>query len=253
VSDPGRLVVAALSAAARLLPARLLTAATRVPAIGRLATHMTRGGTRIVEVTAGPLRGTRMLLDLSCEKEYWAGTYERETQRLLAEVALEGQFAWDVGAHIGFVSLLLARRCDRVLAVEPSARSVARLRTNVALNDAPVEVVAAAVAAASGVVAFADSGDRLSRLAGGDEPSVPVQAVTLDELVGRFGAPDFVKIDVEGAEADILTGAATFLASGPTLLIEVHSARKRERVLPLLEAYGYVVMEPAPARLLATS
>ena len=78
-------------------------------------------GTRVVRVLSGPLFMARMELELAREKAYWSGTYERATQAALCALARRDAVAWDLGAHIGFFSLLLARRCASVVAVEAAA------------------------------------------------------------------------------------------------------------------------------------
>jgi 16S rRNA A1518/A1519 N6-dimethyltransferase RsmA/KsgA/DIM1 with predicted DNA glycosylase/AP lyase activity len=77
------------------------------------------------------------------EKSFWSGGYERPIQDIVAALPLHG-VAWDIGAHIGFFTLLLAKRCH-VVAVEPSPDNAQRLRRNVMLNRAEVEVVDAAI------------------------------------------------------------------------------------------------------------
>ena len=58
-----------------------------------------------------------MDLSLTREKAFWSGRYERGVQRLITQLPVSG-VAWDIGAHIGFFSLLLAKRAA-VVAVEP--------------------------------------------------------------------------------------------------------------------------------------
>lgn len=192
-----------------------------------------------------------MALDLATENAYWTGIYEPESQKLLGGLDLDGSTAWDIGAHVGFFSLLLSRRCRRVIAVEPEPENADRLRRNVELNGAAVDVVEAAVGAAPGVTWLFRAG-RESH-AGVQErfDAVAVQLTTLDELAVLFGFPDVIKLDVEGAELEALRGGGTVLDRRPIVFVEVHSQSLDDEVTRLLVAHGYVVQRPAPHRLLA--
>jgi FkbM family methyltransferase len=150
---------------------------------------------------------------------------------------IDGKPAWDVGAHIGFFTLQLARRCSQVVAVEASPTNVSRLRTNLELNDLDVAIEARAISDTWGEVPFAEHG-AMSHL-GGEVP-VFVDAVTLDELLAIHGPPAFVKIDIEGAELRALTAARQLLATRPILLIEMHG-RSRDGAVELLERSGYTL------------
>lgn len=79
-----------------------------------------------------------------------------------------------------------------------------------------------------------------------DWEQITIQSSTLDDLFPDR-APDFVKIDVEGAELPVLEGARRILAEGRTeFLVEIHDwdsrPRNRDEVLQLMQAAGYVTM-----------
>lgn len=220
----------------------------RSVASGLLSNALEPLGARTVRVLSGPNAGVRMRLRLSHEKAYWLGVYERETQAALLAAAPVGGVAWDIGAHIGFFSLLLSRRCC-VVAVEPTADTAARLRANVALNDARVEVVEAGVSGGGpSRLLRHPTESAMNRM---DARGGPVATVTLDELEQRFGRPDIVKLDIEGAEVDALAAAVHLLASKPTLVIELHGVASRDKVLATLESAGYSVRAISPWRVVA--
>lgn len=136
----------------------------------------------------------------------------------------------DVGANIGVFSALLARARPgaSVQAFEPLPVSFERLRLNVARNGlSNVTCHALAAGARSGRAGFvadprSPATNRLASPAGdGREVNeVNVEVTTLDEFCDRQGidAVAFLKIDVEGFEADVLRGAASLFARGAVRL-----------------------------------
>ncbi len=209
-------------------------------------------GTRVVTVRSGPIAGARMALDLAHEKTFWAGTYEPEVTGVIESVELDGRQAWDVGAHAGYFALTLARRGARVVALEANPETAERLRRNITLNEADVEVVEAAAAAEPGHVSFdAVPGQRRAQSKISESGGTRVEAITLDGLLDRFGAPAFVKMDIEGAELPALRAAPRLVAAKPTILVEVHRERDEPELDTLLRDAGYGVAWTG-SRLLAT-
>lgn len=209
-------------------------------------------GERVVTVRKGPLQGARMAIDLAHEKTFWAGTYEPEVQETVASLELAGTTVWDIGAHAGFFSLLFARAASRVVAVEANPATAARLRRNVELNRAPIEVVEAAVADAAGEVTFeVFPGARRAQSAISETGTLRVKAITLDGLLERFGPPSFVKMDVEGAELRAIRAAPRLLDARPTFLVEVHHGDRQRRDTETLFADAAYSVEWTGWRLLA--
>ena len=187
---------------------------------------------RTVRILSGVGRGYRAQLDLSTEKAYWLGHYERPLQEFLGERVGPNDVFFDVGAHIGFFSICAGALGARVVAVEPCPRSAARLRTNVRLNGLDAVVVEAAAWDEGGSVGLADGGSskELSVIPGDD-----VVATTLDDIAERHGMPTVMKLDVEGAESRVLAGARRILAeASPIVLCELHGDEQRARVLDIL-------------------
>jgi hypothetical protein len=83
----------------------------------------------------------------------------------------------------------------------------------------------------------------------------PVMTVSVDAFVERYHlAPVVLKIDVEGAEYDVLCGAgATLEGYRPAILLSVHGEAQRAACARLLESHGYHLAPLAPAEFLATT
>jgi FkbM family methyltransferase len=136
----------------------------------------------------------------------------------------------DVGANIGLYALLAATLHKRVVALEPHPGNLRCLLEGVAHNRVDgVEVLPVAVGRSMGVATLHGGGEGASLLAGwggiASNYSQRTPVTTLDEVLGgRFeGRKLLVKIDVEGAELDVLRGAAGLLARkpAPAFLVEV--------------------------------
>ena len=136
-----------------------------------------------------------------------------------------------------------ARWCKRVVAVEPSPRELGKLRHNVEINSFQnVEIIPAALGVASGRAILRVAGgmtaghNTLAPRFGYAVPlgeEIDVEVTTVDDL----DVPaDVIKMDVEGAEVDLIKGAwQTIKAHHPALIIEVNPV--------VMAAYGSSVEE----------
>jgi FkbM family methyltransferase len=164
---------------------------------------------------------------------YPLGTSEPHVQRFLAVNLRAGQVFYDVGANVGFLTLVGARavgHSGRVYSFEPLPDNVAALKHNVGLNRlSQVEIIEAAVADESGSSEFAIGTSTTGRLttshATTENRHFPVRTVSLDDAVTEMGfaPPDVVKIDVEGAESRVLRGMGSVISTfHPVILCEIH-------------------------------
>lgn len=151
---------------------------------------------------------------------------------------------FDVGAHIGYYTLLFSRLVGpegRVVAFEPSPRNLPVLRWHVARNGcANVQVEAVAVSDETGAARFAaGTGSGTGRLA--ESGTVEVRTIRLDDYVDAGGPmPDVLKIDVEGAELAVLRGAVGVLRDArPAILLSTHGADVHRACIGLLREHGY--------------
>ncbi len=178
----------------------------------------------------------------------WLGTYEPEVQDLMRRCIRPGSVAWDVGAHAGFFTLALAKLVGpggKVFAFEPSAGNVTHLLAHLTLNGITnATVVQAALAGAPGITGFQVSSSnyagRLSTCATG----YWVPTFDTDGFLAKHpeARPDFIKIDVEGAESALLEGAEHLLREhGPELLVALHGAPQREKCRSILLNHDYTV------------
>jgi FkbM family methyltransferase len=167
-------------------------------------------------------------------------------ERWLLNQDWRGQVVFDVGAWEGVFALFFARAvgpAGAVVAFEPHPRHFRRLVENLTLNSfAHARALPIALGARDAVAPFApDAVAGHSRLVT-KGASATVRVARLDVLMAaeRLPMPDFIKIDVEGGELDVLLGAkATLAARRPRLLIEVHPEAPVADLLCYLEWLGY--------------
>ena len=216
-------------------------------------------GLTTAKVVAGGLKGFELYLDLQCEKDYWLGTYEPDLQAAIADLVAAGMVVYDVGANIGYISLLLARAAGErgeVFAFEALPGNLERLRANLALNPAGgrVHVVEAAVVDSIHPVRFmiGPSGGtgKAQGSAGHAELDyqgiVEVEGISLDRFLFDAGrrAPQVVKMDIEGGEVLALPGMERLLLQTPPLiLLELHGGDAAASAWGLLTGAGYRICE----------
>lgn len=178
-----------------------------------------------------------------------SGKTESSVQEQLAHLVRPGSVFFDIGANIGFFTLLGARLVGpegTVVAFEPHPENVAKLRRNIDLNAfANVVVVPKATSDMSGDrildARHAATASLLERdEAAGNEGFVRVATTSIDDfLEQRPGlAPDVVKIDAEGHEVEIVDGMReTLRRSEPILVCEMH--RRNREFVDAVEGAGY--------------
>ena len=194
-------------------------------------------------IERGPLTGWKLAFGDSLA--IWMGRHEPEVQAALQRLLRPGLVAYDIGAHIGYMVLLMAKEVGpegQVVAYEPDPGNAELLRRNIALNDVGdrVQVRTVALGAEAGhgsVERFDQSG--LSKIAVGVDGEGATEITTLDlELAAGLPVPDLILIDTEGMEGDIFRGAAGLLAdSDPVLVVEHHE--QEADLTQQLSALGY--------------
>lgn len=199
----------------------------------------------VVPIVRGPARGKRWISDSSAHG-FWLGYWELGNQRRFAAHLRPGDVVYDIGAHAGLYTLISSDRVGpegHVYAFEPFPSNLDHLRRHIALNHLRnCTVVAAAVSNCSSRCRFDPSThDAAGHLS--DSGSVEVETVSLDEFLygrGDIRPPNVMKINAEGAEADILMGARRTIAEHfPLIFLSVHSQEIDRKCWNFLDSAGY--------------
>lgn len=167
----------------------------------------------------------------------YASGYELDLVKMLHATVTAGATFVDIGAHLGYFTLLAAHRGAHVHAFEPNPRSFEHLKQNVALNDvaATVDLHQAAMGDHDGEVSFYEKAnlDAGASIYQHVERNQILQGRSLGNVTMRDAADalqmlalneqSVIKIDIEGAEYSLLPHVARVLQSThPTLLVEFH-------------------------------
>ena len=203
-----------------------------------------------VRILRGPLRGKKWIVGAGTNA-CWLGTYEVARLRALAISATQGAVVYDVGANVGIYSLL-ASLCvgpsGAVYAFEPLERNLKYLRRHISLNNLQnCILLETAVSSTEGVLPFSAMAwnSSMARLSPDGEILVP--STTLDACIygeRRLRPPNIMKIDVEGAELEVLRGAVRCLAEfHPTIFMEIHGTQLHADCRAFLRGLGYHIEE----------
>jgi FkbM family methyltransferase len=195
----------------------------------------------------GPAKGLRMPIRLPQDKAFWKGTYEEGFCARLRAAVRPGDVCYDIGAFRGYTAgvMALAGASD-VRAFEPAPLNQQAVRRVMALNPGlPIKLVEAAVGAEEGSIKITIHEDSSMNFIGEDasgRPAVEVKMVVLDSLLatGAIKVPQLLKVDVEGAEASVLRGAATALReSVREIFVELHHNEARRDCEQILAEAGF--------------
>jgi FkbM family methyltransferase len=168
-----------------------------------------------------------------------------------------GDVVLDLGCYSGLTAIAFSKAVGpsgRVITLEPDPVNHRAARMNIECHRKAngldnITLLPLAVAASSGLIAFSEEGSMgsstLDVVGAGRGRSVSVECVSLEELCARqrLERVDFVKMDIEGSEVDVIRAAAGFLqAFHPRMVIEphmVHGRRADRVIMPWLQRHGY--------------
>ena len=198
----------------------------------------------VVYILQGVLRGKKWTVG-SATHGCWLGSYEYQKQRALQHELKIGDVVYDIGANVGFYSLLasvIVGETGHVYSFEPFPENLRELRRHLEMNHIKnCTVIDAAVSSTNGEANFDPSDDRcIGRLAAAGR--LRVRTVTLDELALRklIRPPNLMKIDIEGAELECLRGAAEVIhVSRPIIFLATHGPEIHSACAELLAKWNY--------------
>ncbi len=214
----------------------------------------------VMPILQGRMRGKKWIVG-SSNHGCWLGSYEYDKRVLFEEIVKEGNIVFDIGAHVGFYTLLssvLVGNSGKVFSFEPLPRNLFYLREHIRINHLiNVILFDSAVADHEGMACFIEgisnsTGYVSKRVSSGksngidnqEENQILIKTLTLDGLINRklVPLPDFIKIDVEGGEMGVLLGAKSILKSAhPGIFLATHGHELHTQCCELLISLGYTL------------
>jgi FkbM family methyltransferase len=247
-----------LQSSVNLIPWRMRGWIKHIPIIAGLQRLYFRrflsGREFLHEINAGAAKGLIYPISLPLDKAIWAGTYESDLAKAIAAAVNRGDVCYDVGAYRGFFSGVFALAgAGEVIAFEPVPENFAQLQRLAANNpQLPLRLEPVALGREEGLAEFNVMPDSsMGKLAVSTFQTDALRASvlqvllrTVDGLIAEsaYLPPQIIKIDVEGAEADVLHGAMkTLQTNRPILFIEAHSEALAKNCTSFLEGLAYRV------------
>jgi len=178
-------------------------------------------------------------------------------QMFLKRLDFKGKTIYDVGGHIGLLTMFFAREAGEtgsVVTFEPNSQNYAAILDHIKLNGfANVRVLEMGLGSKKETLEFVVAGSALGTASPEKQKQyrhkdVQVTQIKVDTMdnqitVHNLPKPDFVKVDVEGLELDVLCGMTqTINNHRPEICIELHGIREREVVETLL-AHNYEIYQ----------
>jgi FkbM family methyltransferase len=197
-----------------------------------------------VSIVQGKLKGKKWIKG-SGVNGYWLGSYESEKVSLFEKTLKKGNTVFDIGAHVGFYTLLsaeLAGKEGKVFSFEPLTANYEYLKKHIEINNykniIPFNV---AVSDKDGFASF-KQGENTSTGQLTSEGEIRVRTIAIDDWINnkKLPVPDILKIDVEGAEFAVLKGAVNLLNRyHPIIFLSTHSGGIHKKCCDLLLSLGY--------------
>lgn len=199
-------------------------------------------------ITGGPANGLVFPVQMPQDKLMWVGTWELEFAEALQQNVKAGWVCYDIGAYKGYYAGVMALKgASNVYIFEPMPANAAIINELISLNkNLPLHLQQMAVSNTVGKVSFKlMSEETMGKLntSSFQEDEIEMQqliveCISLDEIIKNgMPEPDFIKIDVEGAEEFVLKGGKEMLKrKKPFLMIEIHSPEIGKRCVEILDS-----------------
>ncbi len=191
----------------------------------------------------GPLTGFSWITGAS-NHGYWLGFYERKMKSLLTHKVSKGDVFLDLGAHVGYYSLLASRLTGpqgKVYSFEPLPRNIAFLKKHFEMNGITnVVLYEGAVAHFDGHFNLSSASPVGAKLS--EKGNLRVRVYSLKNLIdsGEIPVPQVMKIDIEGAEQDMLADIKSMLNEHrPKLFLSTHGKSVHQYCLALMRELEY--------------
>ncbi len=200
----------------------------------------------VLPIIQGSMRGKRWIVG-SANHGCWLGSYEYPIRKLFEKLVSEGDVVYDIGAHVGYYTLLasgLVGEKGFVVAFEPFPGNLVFLKQHLTINGANNTSVI------EGVVLDFDGESKIREGPNSFESTVDskgrlsVQAYSIDSFVfkKKNRIPSIIKMDIEGSEFAALKGAVqTLKKNKPLIFLSTHGPKVHKECCSFLGELGYTL------------
>jgi FkbM family methyltransferase len=210
------------------------------------------GTEKALRVKGGIGKGLLLELNPRWEPHVWQGFFEPDAERIMEGYFGPGKTFYDIGGGIGFYSLAAARKGSQVCTFEPDPKNFKTIKHHAEINGLEKNVHLFSLAAYShtGVLNMLPSNPGRGTgcahaqaiFGGADADCFQAPCTTVDDFARKNPPPDLIKIDVEGAEVDVIRGADWLMKDLRTpILCEVHTAELAAEIEKIVLDRGYRV------------
>lgn len=153
----------------------------------------------------------------------------------------KNSLVFDIGANIGIFTLQVAEKVKKVISVEPNLDSLNILRRNIALNNIKnVCVLNGAIARNNSIMTLYGEGGGAGFFSKGQGNSV--KTYNLDYITNKINKIDLIKIDIEGAEQELIESSPQTLKKTNQIIMEVHKwISSEEKIVKILKNNNFDV------------
>ncbi|MCB0722571.1 MAG: FkbM family methyltransferase [Ignavibacteriae bacterium] len=194
------------------------------------------------------IEGNWFKIDENDSLGLFGGEFEKDERKCFKEIISKDDIVADVGANIGYQTVLFALLSKKVYAFEPNGEALELLQKNLEMNNVNADIVPFAVSDINGSLNlnYFQSGSAYSSILPKDvmgnesSKSETVKSITLDDFFHDKLKPTFIKIDIEGLEKKALEGAKEILKTKPVLFIEINPEFTNVmEMVKWIEGFGY--------------
>lgn len=202
-------------------------------------------GKTILSILSGNLKGKKWIKG-SHNISVVLGTYERKQSIEFASFCKNSKSFWDLGAHVGYYTLLYHFNSTggKIAAFEPSERNANLFRKHMDMNKiSNYNLFEVAVSDKEGVLSFNKTATSVAGKLD-EQGDSKVNVVKLSKMVaeGKIAIPDLVKMDIEGAEVNVLKDMKQiFTEKKPVLFVSTHGKEVHLACVALLKDMGYIL------------
>jgi len=200
-----------------------------------------------ITIPSGKMRGIKWIAK-SANPGQLFGKYEPDQEKVLVDLLKHSTVFWDVGAHVGWYSLLASKylKHGQIYSFEPNPDNIQYIKQHIRINEINnINLLAYALSSSVGQQHFNPNKQQGSL---SDDGTLIVKTLTADQFITDnpnipdLIKPDLLKVDIEGAELEFLEGAKKLLCEDkPTLLLSAHGYQKRDSCIEFLEKLDYKI------------